>query len=134
MAGLMDAYLYCDNKKALAIAVRMADWIENTLQHLTEEQLQKMLACEFGGMNEALANLYSVTGQKKYLTLSYKFQHKAILDPLATGKDPLPGKHSNTQIHQKSSVVREFTNFKAMMRIKGLRRISGISWCIITVM
>ncbi|MES1223338.1 MAG: beta-L-arabinofuranosidase domain-containing protein, partial [Bacteroidota bacterium] len=98
MAGLLDAYLYCDNKKALHIAVRMADWIDATLKNLNEEQVQKMLACEFGGMNEVLANIYSITGEKKYLDLSYKFQHKAILDPLAAGKDPLPGKHSNTQI------------------------------------
>jgi len=98
MAGLVDAYLYCNNKKALSVAVRMADWVGETLQNLTEEQLQKMLACEFGGMNEVLVNIYSVTGEKKYLDLSHKFQHKAILDPLAAGKDPLPGKHSNTQI------------------------------------
>ena len=98
MAGLVDAYLYCDNQKALGIAVKMADWTANTLQNLNEDQLQKMLACEFGGMNDVLVNIYSVTGNKKYLDLSYKFQHKAILDPLASGKDPLPGKHSNTQI------------------------------------
>ncbi|MBS1935564.1 MAG: glycoside hydrolase family 127 protein, partial [Bacteroidetes bacterium] len=98
MAGLVDAYLYCDNKKALTIAVRMADWVGETLKNLNDEQLQKMLACEFGGMNEVLVNIYSITGEKKYLDLSYKFQHKAILDPLAAGKDPLPGKHSNTQI------------------------------------
>ncbi|HVM88448.1 MAG TPA: beta-L-arabinofuranosidase domain-containing protein [Puia sp.] len=98
MAGLLDAYLYCDNQKALGIDVKMADWTENTLKKLNEEQLQKMLACEFGGMNEVLVNIYSLTGNKKYLGLSYKFQHKAILDPLAAGKDPLPGKHSNTQI------------------------------------
>ena len=98
MAGLVDAYLYCNNQKALGIAVKMADWTANTLQNLNEDQLQKMLACEFGGMNEVLVNIYSVTGNKKYLNLSYKFQHKAILDPLAAGKDPLPGKHSNTQI------------------------------------
>jgi len=98
MAGFIDAYLYCDNKKALGIAVKMADWTANTLQNLNDDQLQKMLACEFGGMNEILVNIYSITGNKKYLNLSYKFYHKAILDPLAAGSDPLPGKHSNTQI------------------------------------
>ncbi|MBS1666889.1 MAG: glycoside hydrolase family 127 protein [Bacteroidetes bacterium] len=98
MAGLVDAYLYCDNKKALGVAVKMADWTGHILQNLTDDQLQKMLACEFGGMNEVLVDIYSITGKKKYLDFSYKFQHKAILDPLAAGKDPLPGKHSNTQI------------------------------------
>lgn len=98
MAGLIDAYLYCNNKKALGIAVKMADWTANTLQNLNDDQLQKMLACEFGGMNDVLVNIYSITANKKYLDLSFKFQHKAILEPLAADKDPLPGKHSNTQI------------------------------------
>ncbi len=98
MAGLVDAYLYCNNLKALDVAIKMADWTGSTLQNLSDEQLQKMLACEFGGMNDVLTNIYSITGKKKYLDLSYKFQHKAILDPLSEGKDPLPGKHSNTQI------------------------------------
>ena len=98
MAGLLDAYLYTDDKTALTVAVRMADWTDKELSGLNDQQLQHMLACEFGGMNDVLTNIYSLTGNKKYLALSYKFQHKAIVDPLAEGRDPLPGKHSNTQI------------------------------------
>jgi uncharacterized protein len=108
MAGLVDAYLYCDNKNALGIAVKMADWTGHILQNLNDDQLQKMLACEFGGMNDVLVNIYSVTGNKKYLGLSYKFQHKAILGPLAAGKDPLPGKHSNTQIPKMIGCARRY--------------------------
>ena len=98
MAGLLDAYLYTDDKEALAVAKKLADWTEKELSGLNDAQIQHMLACEFGGMNEALTNLYSLTKEKKYLDLSYKFQHKAMMDPLAAGRDPLPGKHSNTQI------------------------------------
>ena len=86
----------------------MADWTEHTLSGLNEDQLQKMLACEFGGMNEILVNIYSITGNPKYLALSYKFQHKAILDPLAAGLDPLAGKHSNTQIPKILGCVRRY--------------------------
>lgn len=57
-----------------------------------------MLLCEYGGMNDVLVNIYSLTGNKKYLDLSYKFYDRKILDPLAAGKDSLAGKHSNTQI------------------------------------
>jgi uncharacterized protein len=65
---------------------------------LNEEQMQKVLACEQGGMNEVLADLYADTGDPRYLMLSRRFHHKAILDPLARGEDVLPGKHANTQI------------------------------------
>ena len=98
MAGLIDAYLYTDNKQALKIAEGMADWTAKELQGLDDAQLQHMLACEFGGMNDALTNLYALTANKKYLELSYKFQHNAIVDPLAKDEDQLAGKHSNTQI------------------------------------
>ena len=98
LAGLLDAYLYTDDQQALEVAIRLADWTDRELGGLNDGQIQHMLACEFGGMNEVLTSLYALTNKKKYLDLSYKFQHKAILDPLAEGRDPLPGKHSNTQI------------------------------------
>ena len=73
LAGLLDAYLYCENQTALTIALAAADWTGTIVNGLTEEQRLKMLNCEHGGMNEALANIYSITGDKKYLLLSQKF-------------------------------------------------------------
>lgn len=61
LAGLIDTYQYAHNERALAVAEKLANWMYGTFQHLTEEQMQKVLACEFGGMNEALANLYACT-------------------------------------------------------------------------
>jgi uncharacterized protein len=98
MAGLLDAYLYADNKKALQLVQGMADWTYNTIHHLTTEQLDKMLNCEYGGMNDVLANLYGITGNKRYLDLSYKFFDKFVMGPLSKKIDPMPGKHSNTQV------------------------------------
>jgi DUF1680 family protein len=97
-AGLIDAYDYCDSQKAKAVAIRLADWAIQITSKLTDEQWQKMLACEHGGMNEALASLYAITGETKYLDLSRKFYHKAILDRLAEREDQLAGHHGNTQI------------------------------------
>lgn len=97
-AGLLDANLYCENTRAIKIAEGLAGWTGDILGGLNDEQLQRMLLCEYGGMNDALVNLYALTGNKKYLDLSYKFYDKRILDPLAAEKDSLAGKHSNTQI------------------------------------
>jgi DUF1680 family protein len=108
MAGLLDAYLYCDSEKALAIDKKMADWAEGVLKNLNDDQLQKMLLCEYGGMNEALVNTYAFTGEKKYLDLSYKFHDKKVLDSLALGVDVLPGKHSNTQVPKAIGTARRF--------------------------
>jgi DUF1680 family protein len=108
MAGLLDAYLYCNNQKALGIEQGMADWAGDILKNLNEEQIQKMLLCEYGGMNEVLVNTYAFTGNKKYLDLSYKFHDKVVLDSLANGVDILPGRHSNTQIPKIIGTVRRY--------------------------
>jgi DUF1680 family protein len=97
-AGLIDAVRYTDNSRGLEVATNLANWTQETTRNLTEPQWQRMLACEQGGMNEAMADLYALTGDTNYLALSKKFYHKAILDPLAEKRDELAGKHANTQI------------------------------------
>ncbi len=106
MAGIEDAYLHCDNKEALTMAIRLGDWIDAKFSQLTEAQWQQMLVTEQGGMNETLANLYAFTGDAKYLLLSQKFYHKEVLDTLAKQKDELEGKHSNMQIPKVIGVSR----------------------------
>ncbi len=98
MGGLLDAYLYCHNNKALKIEKGIADWTGKEIANLDDSLIQKMLVTEYGGMNDALVNTYAITGNKKYLDLSYKFYDRRILDSLAEKTDVLPGKHSNTQI------------------------------------
>jgi DUF1680 family protein len=47
-------------------------------------------------MNEVLADLYADTGDKRWLDLSDKFEHRAVVEPLANHQDILNGKHGNT--------------------------------------
>lgn len=98
LAGLLDANKLAGSKVALAVAKKFADWAIDTTQILTPELWEKMLACEYGGMNDSLAELYSRTKEQKYLDLARKFYDHRVLDPLAKGEDSLPGRHSNTQI------------------------------------
>jgi len=97
-AGLIDAYVHVGNKQALEIARRFVDWAKKGTDNLDDEQFRNMLRCECGGMNESLANLYALTGNKDCLTLARRFEHKVIVDPLAEKRDELEGKHVNTQI------------------------------------
>ena len=53
---------------------------------LTDEQMQKMLGNEHGGMNEVLANLYGLTGEEKYLTIAQRFNHMAVLGPASQAR------------------------------------------------
>jgi len=108
MSGLVDAYLYCDNKKALDIVTKMADWTGKIVNNLTEEQRLKMLNCEYGGMNDVLVNICSITGNKKYLDLSRKFNDEFVMGKLAKRIDPMPGKHSNTNVPKAIGAARSF--------------------------
>jgi uncharacterized protein len=97
-AGLRDAYRYTGNKTALELEIKFAEWAEGILNKLDDAQIQRMLNTEFGGMNEVIVDLYADTGDKRWLALSYKFEHKAIVDPLKHHEDILAGKHGNTQV------------------------------------
>ncbi len=108
MAGLLDAFLYCDNKQALDILVKKADWVKLRMDRLTPEAQQRMLETEYGGMNEILANLYAVTGNPEHLRLARLFEHKALFEPLSRGEDPLDGLHGNTQIPKVIGAAREY--------------------------
>ena len=64
MMGLNDAYLLAGNETAKKVLVNLADYLVDVLAGLTDEQVQTMLNCEFGGMNEAFAQVYALTGNK----------------------------------------------------------------------
>lgn len=97
-AGLIDVYKLTGSEKALQIVVKLADWAKKGSDRLTDEQFQRMMICEYGGMNESMADLYLITGNRDYLELAIRFSHQAILEPLSRGVDELEGKHANTQI------------------------------------
>jgi len=97
-AGLRDAYRHAGNKSALEIEVKFAAWAEGVLSHLDLAQTQKMLNTEFGGMPEVLADLYADTGDERWLSLSRRFEHRAVLEPLKHHEDRLSGLHGNTNV------------------------------------
>lgn len=98
LAGLRDAYQLCGNAKALKVGTKFGDWIGGIVSGLSHEQVQQMLHCEFGGVQETLAELYGDTRDEKYLKIARIFHHDTIVNPLTRGEDILPGKHGNTQI------------------------------------
>jgi hypothetical protein len=97
-AGLRDAYRHAGNRIALEIEIKVAEWAEGILSGLTEAQIQLMLNAEFGGMNEVMVDLYADTGDKRWLDLSYRFEHRSFIEPLKRHQDILEGKHGNTQV------------------------------------
>ena len=98
MAGLIDMYEHTGNKQALEMAEGMGGWADNYSRSISDDEWQKVLLVEQGGMMEAAFNLYAITGNTKYRDLAYRFEHKKIFELLAAGKDELGANHANTNI------------------------------------
>lgn len=96
--GLTDAYSVTEDQTVLRVLLRFADWACDGLSDFSDEDFEKMLEYEHGGMNEVFANLYRITKNKKYLYFAEKFTHKKLFRFLLKGEDKLDGWHANTQI------------------------------------
>jgi len=97
-AGLRDAHAIGGSADARGVLVRLADWAGALASNLTDDQLQEMLRAEHGGMNEVLADVFAITGDRKHLALAQRFSHRALMQPLLRQEDTLTGLHANTQI------------------------------------
>ena len=97
-AGLRDAHLHGGNTVAKQVLVKLSDWAWNLTHELSDVQFDRLLEPEHGGMNEVFADVFDLTGDERYLTLARKFNHRALLTPMAQQRDILNGLHANTQI------------------------------------
>lgn len=129
LLGLSTVYTQCELKEALPILIRLADWFGYTvLDKLTDEQIQYLLVCEHGSINESYVELYQLTGEKRFLDWARRLNDRAMWVPLSEGKDILFGWHANTQIPK-------FTGFHKYYMFTGDQRFLTASenfWRIVT--
>ena len=104
-AGLRDAYLYCgvelgDNAgmQAKKLFLGFCDWVIDLTAGLSDEQMERMMGNEHGGMNEVLADAYEMTADEKYLEAARRFSHRMLLTPMSQHVDNLDNLHANTQV------------------------------------
>ena len=108
LAGMIDMYEHTGNKQALDVAVKMTDWADTYSKSFSDDEWQRVLLTEHGGMNEASFNLYAITGNPRYRDLGYRFEHKKIFVPLAANQDMLNGNHANTNIPKMIGAIRGY--------------------------
>lgn len=112
IAGLRDAWLCCADATAKEVMMGLADWCGSLVKDLTDEQRERFLNVEHGGMAEVLADVYAITGENRFLDYARFYSHHLVLDPLAKGNDTLTGMHANTQ-------VPKFTGFQRIHQLGG---------------
>ncbi len=108
LAGLIDQYIYANNETALEIAVKMGNWAYGKVSALDSDSLQRMIKNEYGGINEAFYNLYSITKDKRFFHLAELFYKADNIDPLKNSQDRLGTLHANTFIPKVIAEARRY--------------------------
>ncbi len=105
LAGLTDAYKLSGNEKALDAADLLGTWVYNRVKDYDTTILddgttmqQRVLNVEYGGMNDALYELYKITGDPNHAKAAHMFDEISLFDEIYNGNDVLSGKHANTTI------------------------------------
>ncbi|GAA1955080.1 beta-L-arabinofuranosidase domain-containing protein [Agromyces allii] len=99
LAGLLHTHQHVPGRlgrTALEIASRFGSWIAAWAGRLDEPS--DILATEYGGMNDALYELYRITGDPTHRRAAEYFDETSLFDRLAAGIDVLDGLHANTTI------------------------------------
>jgi DUF1680 family protein len=111
LAGLLDCYEVGGNPKALEIAKDMGAWAYARLKLLPVptriSMWNRYIAGEYGGMNEVMARLSRLTGDRQFLECAKLFDNINVFygnadrgHGLAKNVDTIRGKHANQHIPQ----------------------------------
>ncbi|WP_025680987.1 beta-L-arabinofuranosidase domain-containing protein [Paenibacillus massiliensis] len=98
IAGIVSVYHATQNMVAYRLADRLGDWVANRALGWTEEVHNRVLAVEYGGMNDALYHLYRITAKPSHMEAAHRFDELTLFHPVQQGRDILQGKHANTTI------------------------------------
>jgi DUF1680 family protein len=108
MAGLLDNWTLANNSQALDMVRGMAIWVREYARDVPDDQWQRMLNVEFGGMNDVLYQLATATEDAQWAELAHRFDHEKIFGPLAVGRDELNKVHANTNIPKVIGATRRY--------------------------
>ncbi|HEX6322762.1 MAG TPA: beta-L-arabinofuranosidase domain-containing protein [Vicinamibacterales bacterium] len=125
LAGLVDAYEVAGNKKALDVAKGMGAWVHARLSAVPPETRTKMwstyIAGEYGGMNEVMARLFRLSGDRRFLEAAKLFDNTNFFfgnekreHGLAKNVDTIRGKHANQHIPQITGALETFRGTNEM--------------------
>lgn len=98
IAGLIAAYRATGSNTAYHIVSSLGDWVYRRTSAWSSEIQERVLAVEYGGMNDCLYELYKVTGLEHHLVAAHQFDELSLFIPVHEGRDILKGKHANTTI------------------------------------
>jgi DUF1680 family protein len=125
LAGLLDSYEVGGNRKALEIAKGMGGWAYTRLKAVPEEtriaMWNRYIAGEYGGMNEVMARLFRLTGDRRFIETAKLFDNTTVFfgnaaheHGLAKNVDTIRGRHANQHIPQITGALETFRNTREL--------------------
>ena len=98
LQGIMDLWTYGHIAGAKEAALALADWVCDRVLSWDKETRKKVLSVEYGGMNDSLYQLYTLTGDKRYLSAAEVFDEPELYEELLSFKNRMRGVHANATI------------------------------------
>lgn len=99
IAGLCDLFLLAGIGRAKDVASALGDWVYARVSGWDEKTRAQVLSVEYGGMNDCLYTLYSLTGKPAHAFAAHIFDEEPLFDIILKGeKDNLKGRHANETI------------------------------------
>ena len=97
--GLVNVYKYMGYEEALTVASGIGDWTYDRASKWSEDTHRTVLSIEYGGMNDALYELYKITKKEEHLKAAHAFDEEELFDKIQTGdRNVLNNRHANTTI------------------------------------
>lgn len=110
IAGLNDVYLHTGYAPAKEVVSALGDWVYDRCSRWNQNTHNRVLSIEYGGMNDCLYDLYSITGKDHHAVAAHYFDETALHETvLARGANSLNGRHANTTIPKFLGALKRYT-------------------------
>ena len=98
LAGAIEVYELTGYEPALTLAEGIGSWTYNRTSNWTKAQNANVVSIEYGGMNDALYELYAVTGDERYAIAAHCFDQETLFKKIVYNTNSLNNLHANTTI------------------------------------
>lgn len=99
IAGVIDVYKLTGYENALTLAKGLGDWTYERTSKWDSATHNRVLSIEYGGMNDCLYELFSITGDTRHLEAAHQFDQTDLFEKVNLGGlNVLNNQHANTTI------------------------------------
>ena len=110
LAGIIDVYNYTGYEPAKTVASSLGDWVYSRTSAWDTAMQTRVLAIEYGGMNDCLYELYAITGKDEHAIAAHSFDETALFESVYNDtENALNNRHANTTIPKFLGALKRYT-------------------------